>query len=226
MAITFPLKRLIKISLGNVNELYFEFQHASAKRLLKIHFWTFLVSVLLTFLSSFIHYSNFLAVPELQQFTQAFNIVISPIGIFFAYLPVNIFTFILFLIGLFSVSLLFFVVAKLMKSTVTLNMATYPLQLLGIFYVYFQAVTILMFLSAKYALLFTFLSLIMFILMIYFIYRLAKTFNQITGQSTFIYLFTLILVIAIIATTIGYFIQSAINSIPAAEYAAQIEQMQ
>tara|TARA_Y100000034_G_C6893011_1_gene411237 strand:+ start:887 stop:1204 length:318 start_codon:yes stop_codon:yes gene_type:complete len=105
-------------------------------------------------------------------------------------------------------------------------MATYPLQLLGIFYVYFQAVTILMFLSAKYALLFTFLSLIMFILMIYFIYRLAKTFNQITGQSTFIYLFTLILVIAIIATTIGYFIQSAINSIPAAEYAAQIEQMQ
>ena len=183
-----------------------------------------MASLLLTFLSSFVHYSNFLAVPEMQQFTQAFNIVISPIGIFFAYLPVNIFTFILFLIGLFSVSLLFFVVAKLMKSTVTLNMAVYPIQLLGIFYVYFQAVTILMFLSAKYALLFAFISLLM--LMAYFIYRLAKTFNQITGQSTFIYLFTLILVIAIIAAILGYLIQSTINSIPAAEYAAQIEQMQ
>ena len=226
MAITFPLKRLIKISLGNVNELYFEFQKAAGKRILKIHLWTLLTSVFLTFLSSFVHYSNFLAVPELQQFTQTFNIVISPIGIFFAYLPVNIFTFILFLLGLFTISLLFFVVAKLLKSTITLNVAVYPMQLLGIFYLYFQIITILMFLSAKVPILFPVFSLLLFILMIYFVYRLAKTFSQVTGQSTFIYLFTLILVIAIIGSIIGYIIQSIMSNLPITEYTAQIEQMQ
>ncbi|RZD30374.1 MAG: hypothetical protein CXT77_04915 [uncultured DHVE6 group euryarchaeote] len=226
MAITFPIKRLIRISLGNVNEMYFEFQKASGKRILAIHFWTLLTSIFLTFLSSFVHYSNFLAVPELQQFTQAFNIVISPISIFAAYLPVNIITFILFLIGLFMISLLFFIVSKLLKSTITLNVAVYPMQLLGIFYVYFQLITILMFLSTKIPILFPIFTLILFILMIYFIYRLAKTFNQVTGHSTFIYLFTLILVIAMIAAILGYFIQSVMSNLPIAEYTAQAENIQ
>ncbi|MDP6845854.1 MAG: hypothetical protein QF460_02790 [Candidatus Nanoarchaeia archaeon] len=225
MKITFPLKNLIKISLGKTQELASELSNASLKRIAKIHFWTFMSSVIITFIASFVHYGNFLAVPELQVFTDTLNVLISPGTIFFAYLPATLLFFIFFLIMLFVISLLFFGIARAFKSQITLNTAIYSVQLLGIFYVFFQVAKLLMFSSTQIPILFSLFSLLYMLLMLYLIFRISRAFAEVSGVSTLTFLVALLLIITIFTTTIYFYAQNILSQLPLDALSSQISQI-
>jgi hypothetical protein len=141
-------------------------------------------------------------------------ISINPIEIFYAMIPITIFTYLLFIFILLILSIIFFAVARFMKSQVNLNNSVYALQLLAPFYVIFKTAFIPIVLFANMPLIVTFSVMIFILLILIFIYRASKTFSELSGIATFTFV-VVASMLAIVSIGIFYLIsQSMINSVP------------
>jgi len=203
----YPLFTFIKYIFGDRIAATNLLSNITPKRMIGYHLINIILAAVFALLTSKV-------IVDLIKIDDAYTsiseyIAINTLNMFNSYLPILIFSYVLFIIFLSILSIIYFIIAKAFKSKVTLRTTIYSLQFLGILHVFVHLFSFLILFSNTIGIGSVIIYLTMIGAIILF-FTISKQYAQISSLTTI----TMILLNLIIAGIIILLMMSSVGSTP------------